>query len=76
MQEFSSGGIQVRLKYKKKALTTIFSPQHILQKSKGYFQRKLSFSKVPEEVQHFPGGGGGGGGGVSNFFQRGGGGRV
>ena len=30
-----------------------FSPQHILQKSKGYFQRKLSFSKVPEEVQHF-----------------------
>ena len=43
---------------KKKALTTFFSPQHILQKSKGYFQRKLSFSKVPEEVQHFPGGGG------------------
>ena len=49
----------------KKALTTFFSPQHILQKSKGYFPRKLSFSKVEEEVQHFPGGGGG-----SNFFQR------
>ena len=47
----------------KKALTTFFfSPQHNLQKSKGYFQRKPSFSKVPEEVLHFRGGGGGGGG--------------
>ena len=43
-----------------KSSDNVFSPQHILQKSKGYFQRKLSFSKVPEEVQHFPGGGGGG----------------
>ena len=45
-----------------------FSPQLILQKSNGQFQRNLSFSKVPEGVQHFPGGvqlfpGGGGGGG-------------
>ena len=32
----------------------------ILQKSNGQFQRNLSFFKVPEGVQHFPGGGGGG----------------
>ena len=48
----------------------IFSPQLILLKSNGLFRRKLSFFKVPEGVQHFPGGpsfsrgGGGGGGGV------------
>ena len=36
--------------------------------------QKLSFFKVPEGVQHFPGGGGGGGGGKgSNFFLGGGG---
>ena len=40
-----------------------FSPQLILQKSDGQFQRNLSFFKVPEGVQHFPGGGG------SKFFQ-------
>ena len=44
----------------KKALTTFLVLNIFLQKS-----------KVPEEVQHFPGGGG-----CSNFFQRGGGGRV
>ena len=38
-----------------------FSPQLILQNSNGQFQRNLSFFKVPEGVQHFPGG--------SNFFQ-------
>ena len=32
-----------------------FSPQLILQNSSGYFQRKLSFSKVPVGVDHFPG---------------------
>ena len=47
-----------------------FSPQLILQKSNGQFQRNLSFLKVPEfqresnifqgGVQLFPGGGGGG----------------
>ena len=46
----------------------LFSPQLILQKSNGQFQRNLSLFKVPEGVQHFPGGGGvqlfpGGGGG-------------
>ena len=45
------------------------SPQLILQKSNGQFQRNLLFFKVPEGVQLFPGGGGptfsrGGGGGV------------
>ena len=42
---------------KKKALTTFsffFSPQLILQKSNGQFQRNLSFFKVPEGVQLFP----------------------
>ena len=33
-----------------------FSPQLILQKSNDQFQRNLSFFKVPEGVQHFPGG--------------------
>ena len=49
-----------------------FSPQLIVQKSNSQFQRNLSFFKVPEGVQHFPGGvqllpGGGG----SNFYQGG-----
>ena len=46
----------------KKALTFFFSPQLILQKSNGQFQRNLSFFKVPEGVQLFPGGVGGVGG--------------
>ena len=36
-----------------------FSPQLILQKSNGQFKRNLSFFKVPEGVQLFPGGWGG-----------------
>ena len=59
------GGVQISLT-KKKALTffpPFFSPQLIFQKSNGQFHRNLSFFKVPEEDQHFPGGGG------SNFFQ-------
>ena len=42
----------------KTALTTFFfffSPQLILQKLNGQFQRNLSFVTVPEGVQHFPG---------------------
>ena len=35
-----------------------FSPQLILQKSNGQFKKNLSFFKVPEGVQLFPGGGG------------------
>ena len=58
------GGVQVNLT--KKALTTFFfffffSPQLILQKSNGHFQRNLSFFKVPEGSNIFQGGGGGGG---------------
>ena len=44
----------------------LFSPQLISQKSNCQFQRNLSFFKVQEGVQHFPGG--------SNFFKGGGGG--
>ena len=49
----------------KKALATFFflfffffsfSPQLILQKSNGQFLRNLTFFKVSEGVQHFPGG--------------------
>ena len=54
---------------KKSSDNISFSPQLILQKSNGQFQRNLSFLKVPEGVQHFPGGGGGGGGPT---FSRGG----
>ena len=46
-------------------VVVFFSPRLILKKSGGQFQRNLSFFKVPEGVQHFPGGG-------SNFFQGGG----
>ena len=49
IQEYSSGG---------GGGPVFFSPQLILQKSNGYFQRKLSFPKVPEGVHHFLGGGG------------------
>ena len=51
------GGVQVSLT--KNALTTFyfsyfFSPQLILQKSNGQFQRNLAFFKVPEGVVLFP----------------------
>ena len=69
IQEFSSGGVQVNpTKKSSDVFFFFFSPQLILQKSNGKFQRNLSFFTVPEGVQHFPGGGGG-----SNFFQGGGG---
>ena len=57
IQEFSSGGVQVSLTKKSCGNVFFFSPQLILQKSNGQFQRILSFFKVPEGVQHFPGGG-------------------
>ena len=74
IQEFSSGGGGGPGQSDKKISDVVFftfylfSPQLILQKSNGHFQRNLSFFKVPEGVQHFPGGptfsrGGGGGGG-------------
>ena len=60
IQELSSEGGRGPGQSDKKALTTFFfSPQLILQKSNGQFQRNLSVFKVPEGVQHFPGGRGG-----------------
>ena len=62
IQEFSLGGVQVNLtkKYDNVFFFVffLFSPQLILQKSNGQFQRKLSFSKFPEGIQRFPGEGG------------------
>ena len=62
IQEFSLGGVQV------KSMTTfffyffyffiLFSPQLILQKSNGQFQRKLSFSKFRRGSNVFQGEGG------------------
>ena len=70
LQEFSSGGGgggpgQADKKSSDNVFSFFFffSPQLILQKSNGQFQRNLSLFKVPEGVQHFPGG--------SNFFQGG-----
>ena len=47
-------GVQVSLT--KKSSDVFFSPQLILQRSNGQFQRNLSYFKVPKGVQHFPGG--------------------
>ena len=41
---------------KKRSYNDFFSPQLILQKSNGQFQRNLSFFKAPDVVQFFPGG--------------------
>ena len=60
IQEFSSGGGGVQVNLTKKLFFFFFSPLLILLRSKGSFRRNLSFFKVPEGVQHFPGG--------SNFF--------
>ena len=55
-RNFHQGG-EVPGQSDKKALTmTFFSPQLILQKSNGQFQRNLSFFKAPDGVQFFPGG--------------------
>ena len=64
------GGVQISLTkmFPDDVFFFFFSPQLILQKTNGQLQRNLSFFKVPEGVQHFPGGGG------SNFFRGGGGG--
>ena len=70
IQEFSSRGGGPGHLTKKSSDNVFFCPQQILQTTNGQFQRNLSFFKVPEGVQHFPGGGGGGGGGPT--FSRGG----
>ena len=53
LRAFGSG----ELKSSDKLFFFFFSPQLTLQRSNGQFQRNLSFFKVPEGVQHFPGGG-------------------
>ena len=65
IQEFSSGGGGSRsIWHMKKSSDNVFfyfiffSPQLILQKSSGYFQRKLLFAKVPVGKDFFQGGGG------------------
>ena len=72
IQEFSSGGVQVSLTQKSSDNVFFFffffffkSSAYFTEVkwSNGQFQRNLSFFKVPEGVQHFPGG--------SNFFQGG-----
>ena len=58
IQEFSSGGGGPGQSDKKSSDNVFFfSPQLILQKSNGHFQRNLSFFKVPQGDQHLPGGG-------------------
>ena len=54
------GGRDVQVHWTYKNYDAFFSPQLILQKSNGYFQRKLSFSEVPGGF----GGGGWVGGGL------------
>ena len=54
------GGVQVILTKMlwQRFFVCFFSPQLILQKSNGQFQRNQSIFKVPEGIQHFAGGGG------------------
>ena len=56
IQEFSSGEGEGPGQSDKKLWQRFFSPQLILQKSNGQFQRNLSFFKAPDGVQFFPGG--------------------
>ena len=56
IQEFSSGGVGgSRSVWQKSSDNDFFSPQLILQKSNGQFQRNLSFFKAPDGFQFFPG---------------------
>ena len=61
-RNFSQGGPGQSDKKSSDNVFLYFS-QLILQPSNGQFQRNISFFKVPEGIQHFPGG--------SNFFQGG-----
>ena len=55
-RNFRQGGGGGGQSDKKSSDNVFFSPQLILQNSNGQIQRSLSFFKVPEGVQHFPGG--------------------
>ena len=60
-RNFHQGGGRVQVSLTKSPDNDFFSPQLILQKSNGQFQRNLSFFKAPDGVQFFSRG--------SNFFQ-------
>ena len=60
-RNFHQGGGGSRSVWQKSPDNDFFSPQLILQKSNGQFQRNLSFFKAPDGVQFFSRG--------SNFFQ-------
>ena len=49
------GGEGSRSVWQKSSDNDFFSPQLILQKSNGQFQRNLSFFKAPDGVHFFPG---------------------
>ena len=66
-RNFRQGGGGPGQTDKKSSDNGFFSTQLIRRKSNGQFQRNLSFFKVPEGVQHFPGG---------PTFPRGGGGPI
>ena len=55
-RNFHQGGEGPGQSDKKALITIFFSPQLILQKSNGQFQRNLSFFKAPDGVPFFPGG--------------------
>ena len=55
-RNFHQGGGGSRSVRQKSSDNDFFSPQLILQKSNGQFQRNLSFFKAPDGVQFFPGG--------------------
>ena len=55
-RNFYPGGGRVQVSLTKCSDNDFFSPQLILQKSNGQFQRNLSFFKAPDGVQFIPGG--------------------
>ena len=55
-RNFHQGGGGVQVSLTKSSDNDFFSPQLILQKSNGQFQRNLSFFKAPDGIQFFPGG--------------------
>ena len=55
-RNFHQGKGRVQVSLTKSSDNDFFSPQLILQKSNGQFQRNLSFFKAPDGVQFFPGG--------------------
>ena len=67
MQEFSSGGGGGRSGQSDiKSSDNVFLSSTYFTEVQRLLSKKLSFSKVPEEVLHFRGGGGGGGGPISS----------